>query len=106
MKGPPQMHPRSARGRRKLARTGQLEAGLSAAGRCSLQSIRRPGRRGLLPACQLKRYPDLSRVLATVRQSRGPCVGQTLDPPVIFREPGRLFSEDGGAIEIQDQSVR
>jgi hypothetical protein len=102
MKGPPQVHPRSVRGRRKLARTGQLEAGLSAAGRCILQSIRRPGRRGLLPGVSVKRHPDLSRVLATARQSRG----QTLGPPVLFREPGGLFSEDGGAIEIQEQAVR
>jgi hypothetical protein len=43
MKGPPQVHPRSVRGRRKRARTGRLEAGLSAAGRCILQSIRGPG---------------------------------------------------------------
>ena len=48
------------------------------------------------PACQSKRYPDLSRVLVTAQQSRGPCVGQTLGPPVIFREPGGLSSEDGG----------
>jgi hypothetical protein len=32
----------------------------------------------------------------SARGSRGPRVGQTLDPPVIFREPDGLFTEDGG----------
>jgi hypothetical protein len=40
--------------------------------------------------------PDISRVPASARGSRGPRVGQTLDPPVIFREPDMLFTEDGG----------
>ena len=31
---------------------------------------------------------------------------KTLDPPVIFREPDGLFTEDGGGIEIQEQAVR
>jgi len=31
----------------------------------------------------------------SARESGGPCVGQTLDPPVIFREPDGLFIEDG-----------
>src|ERR1039457_1936026 len=77
--------------------TGQLEAGLSVAGRCILQPIRRPGRRGLLPGVvSPKRYPDISSILATARGSHGPCVGQTLDLPVIFREPDGLFTEDSG----------
>jgi hypothetical protein len=65
--------------------------------RCILQPIRRPGKRGLLPrAVSPKRYPDISSVLATARGSHGPCVGQSFDLPVIFRERGGLFTEDGG----------
>jgi hypothetical protein len=95
--GPPQVHPRSVGGQRKLARAAQLVAGLSVAGRCILQPMCRPGRRGLLPAVvSPKRYPDISRVLVSARGSRGPCAGQTLDPPVIFREPDGLFTEDSG----------
>jgi len=97
MKGPPQVHPRSVGGQRKLARTAQLEAGLSVAGRCILQLIRRPGRRALLPGVvSPKRYPDISSALATARRSHGPCVGQSLDPPVIFPEPDGFFTEDCG----------
>ena len=67
------------------------------AGRCILQPIRRPGRRGLLPGVvSPKRYPDISSILATARGSHGPCVGQTLDPPVVCREPEGFITEDGG----------
>src|SRR5216683_8105715 len=71
-----------------------------------------PGRRGLLPGvvAQMTRHgarrhssapaqgetSDVSRVLATARGSRGPCEGQTRPPPVIFRGPGGLFTEDRG----------
>jgi hypothetical protein len=74
------------------------------AGRCILQPIRRPGRIGLLPGVvSPKRYPDISSVLATARGSRGPCVGQTLDPPVIFPEPGGFFTEDGRPSKSRNQ---
>src|SRR6266851_3434191 len=70
------------------------------------------GRRGLLPGvvAQMTRHgarrhssapaqghtSDISRVLATACGSHGPCVGQTRLPPVIFRGPGGLFTEDRG----------
>jgi len=110
-KGPPKAHRRSVRGQRKLAQHRPSESRLSAAGRCILQAMRRSGRRGLLPGvvAQMKRrgarrhssapvprrYPDISRVPATARGSRGPCEGQTAGPPVIFRGLGP-FTEDGG----------
>ena len=94
------VHRRYIPGRRRSAETGaapHLEAGLSVAGGCILQPIRRPGRLGLLPGVvSPKRYPDIGRVLVSARGSRGPCVGQTLDPPVILREPDGLFTGDGG----------
>ena len=86
---------------RRSAETGAAPASwklvLSVAGGCILQPMFRPGRRGLLPGVvSPKRYPDISRVLVSARGSRGPCVGQTLDPAVIFREPDGLFTGDGG----------
>ncbi len=96
-----EVHDRSAAGTSQVSqRPAELArhraAGLSMAGRCILPPMRRPGSRGLLPGVvSPKRYPDINRVLATARGSRGPCVGQTLDPPVTFREPDGLFTEDG-----------
>ena len=72
------------------------------ASRRILQAIRRPGRRGLLPgAVSPRRYPDISSVLATASGSHGPCVGQTLDPPVIFPGPDGLFTENGGPLKLR-----
>ena len=104
-------HPGEPRQGQRIGAHGQLGAGSSVAIRCILQAMDGPGRRGLLPSVvaqmkrkapggtvppQPRRYPDISRVLATARGSRGPCVGQTVRPPMIFRGPGGLFTEDSG----------
>jgi len=115
-----EVHERSTAGTsqvsKRSAETGQLGAGSSVAGRCILQAMRGPGRRGLQPrrgsaheaprrqAAQFpspRRYPDTSRVHAAVRGSREPCVGQTVGPPVIIRRPGGLFTEDGGPSPVR-----
>ena len=93
---PSQVHPRSVRGQRKLARTAQPEAGLSVVGRCILQPIHTRHELPVARRGQSKAVPDISIVLATARGSHGPCVGQTLDPPVIFPEPDGLLTEDSG----------
>ena len=103
MKGPPQVHPRSVKGRRKLARTGQLEAGLSVAGRCILQSIRRPGRRGLLPGVSVKAIPRSqqgSRDCPAIPWAmRGPDPRPTSDLPGAWRalQRGRRGHRNPGA---------
>ena len=72
------------------------------AGRCILpahpqtRQERSAARRG-----QSKATPDISSVLVTARGSCGPCVGQTLDPPVIFRVPNGLFTENGGPSKLR-----
>jgi hypothetical protein len=57
----------------------------------------RPGRRGLAPGVfspkRYPRYPQGSRECPWIPWAMR---GQTVDPPVIFREPDGLFTEDGG----------
>ena len=83
---------------RKLALHRQLGAGSSVAGRCILQIMRGPGRRGLLPGvlAQIKRRTarrhssapaqgntPISAGFSRLPADRGPCVGQTGRPPGI-----------------------
>jgi hypothetical protein len=97
MKGPPQVHPKSVGGRRKL--TPHRPAGswfirgrsLHSAAHVQAKQARAAAWRGqtnAIPQCQ-----QGSRECPWIP---GPRVGQTLDPPVIFREPDGLFTEDGG----------
>ena len=72
MKDPPQVHPGSVRGRRKLARTGQPEAGLFVAGRCILQPSTDQASVACCPARSAqKRYPNISSVLTTAADPNG-----------------------------------
>ena len=48
------------------------------------------------PRGQSKAVPNISSVLTTAADPNGPCLGQTLDLPVIFPEPDGLLTEDGG----------
>ena len=72
------------------------------AGSLHSAAIHRPGKRGLLPRTvspkAIPRYQQRSR---DSRGSHGPCVGQTLDLPVIFPEPDGLLTEGRGTIEIK-----
>jgi hypothetical protein len=97
MKGPPQVHPRSVGGRRKLAPHGPAGSwflrgrSLHSAAHVQTRQARAAARRGQSKATP--RYQQGSREC--------PCIpwtmrGQTLDPPVIFREPDGLFTGDGG----------
>jgi hypothetical protein len=96
MKGPPQVHPRSVGGRRKLTPHRPAGSCLSVAGRCVLQPMCKLGGHGLpLGVVSPKRYPDISRVLVSARGSRGPRVGQDPRSASIFWEPDGLFTEDG-----------
>ena len=88
MKGPPQVHPRSVRGQRKLARrrlTGSRfihgrslhsagQAGHAGAARCPGVAAQHeaPRRQPARFRPRPRRYPGTSRVLATARGSRGP----------------------------------
>jgi hypothetical protein len=102
MKGPPQVHRRSVRGHRKLARHGPAgnpvhlwpvvpfcRLRVAQAGAVCFQrgSATQPG--GTVPP-QSKAIPRYQQVLATVRGSRGPCVGQT-GRLVIVRATWRLL---------------
>jgi hypothetical protein len=100
MVGPPQGHPRSVRGRRNWRSTGQLAYPWRVAAfcrPCADQAVA-----GSCPAGQSKatRYQQGCRAC---RWTRGPRVGQTRDPPVAFREPGGLFTEDGGPSKSRSQ---
>jgi hypothetical protein len=88
---PPQVHRRSVRGRRELARHRSVRSRPSMSSRCILQA--RQARHAVGVVAQMKatapggtvrrrpkRYPGVSKVLATARKSRGPCVGQTAGP--------------------------
>jgi hypothetical protein len=82
MKGPPQVHPRSVGGRRKLAPhrpTGRWfirGRSLHSAVMC------RPERRGLPPGVvSPKRYPDISRALVSAHGSREPDSRSTSNLP-------------------------
>jgi hypothetical protein len=96
-KGPPQVHPKSVGGRRNWRRYRPAESwfirgrSLHSAAHVQTRQARAAARRG-----QSKAIPRYQQGLVNARGSRGPCVGQTLDPPVIFREPDGLFTEDGG----------
>ena len=48
------------------------------------------------PRGQSKAVPNINSVLTTAADPNGPCLGQTLDLPVIFPEPDGLLTEDGG----------
>ena len=90
MLGPPQVHPRSVRGRRKLAQHRPAGSWLSVAGRrvlppCAEQQSRAPARYG-----QSGAVPPISAGLSRLPVDSA---GRTLDRPVIAREPGGLFAE-------------
>ena len=107
VKGPPQVHPRSIRDQRKLARTGRLE-GRFTRGR-SLHPAAHPATRQARPAAQrgqTKAIPASSSVPATSGGSYGPSVGQTLEPPVILPESDGLLTEKLRPLEIKEQAVR
>jgi len=103
MKGSPQVHPRSVRGRlnwRRPARSRFIR------GR-SLHSAAHPPTGQAWPAARrgqskaIPRYQQRSRDCPGI--PRVSCVGQTLDPPVIFPELGGFFTEDGRPTKSRNQ---
>ena len=109
--GPPQVHRRSVRGQRLLARRRPARSrfirgqSLHSAGHAQARRARPAARRGSANeaprryATQFpprpRRYPDISRILATARGFLEPCRGHNVGPPVIFRAADGLFTEDG-----------
>ncbi len=116
-RGPPQVHRRSVRGPRKLRCTGHWKpvhpwpvlhsAGQAWARQARLPDVvaqmKRHGAPGGTVPPRSKPIPDISRVLATARGSRGAVHGPdhrtTSDLPGV----GGLFTKDGGPLKARCQ---